>query len=157
EAKHAFQEPLPPRDLAPDAPAIRAANFSPNDCAGELRRRRLPVERDGGPAAGIAVPVRITGEMHGVRFVPPGKKSVYGKLDCRLALVLEDLARVLERHGVVRVRVDNLYRPRAHLPGRRTSSQHRYGLAIDVVGFELSSGVALSVERDWLGSPESVP
>ena len=93
--------------------------------------------------------------MHGVRFLPPGRKSVYGKLDCRLALALDDFAHVLERHGVVRVRVDNLYRPRARLPGRRTSSQHRYGLAIDMMSLELANGTELSVERDWQGVPET--
>jgi hypothetical protein len=118
---------------------------------GELKRRSLPVERDRGPAEGIAVPVRITGEMDGVQFVAPGKKSVYGKLDCRLALALDELARVLAPRGVVVVRVDNLYRPRARLPGGRKRSQHRYGLAIDLVAFGLADGTELSVEHDWHG------
>jgi hypothetical protein len=155
EMTHAFQQPLPPRELARDAPARRAANISPASCAAELRRRKLPVERDRGPAPGVAVPVRITGDINGVRFLPPGRKSVYGKLDCRLALALDDFARVLERHGVVRVRLDNLYRPRARLPGRRTSSQHRYGLAIDMMAMELANGTELLVERDWQGVPET--
>ena len=101
--------------------------------------------------------MRITGPLRGVRFVTPGKKSIYGKLDCRLALVLDELAGVLERHGVASVRVDNLYRPRAKLPGRRTSSQHRYGLAVDVMAFELADGTTLSVESDWHGEIGSTP
>jgi hypothetical protein len=118
---------------------------------GELKRRGLPVERDTGAAQGIAIPVRVTGDMHGVRFFAPGRKSVYGKLDCRLALALDELASVLSRHGVVVVRVDNLYRPRARLPGRRKHSQHRYGLAIDLVAFGLADESELSVENDWHG------
>ena len=71
--------------------------------------------------------MRVAGPLRGIRFVTPGKKSVYGKLDCRLALVLDDLASVLERHGVASVRVDNAYRPKARLPGRRTSRRMASG------------------------------
>ncbi len=157
EPQHAFQTPLPPRELARDAPAVGAANLSPSACLAELRKRKLAVERDGGTASGIATPVRITGPLRDVRFVAPGKKSVYGKLDCRLALVLDELAGVLARHGVASVRVDNLYRPKAKLPGRRTSSQHRYGLAADIVSFELADGTELSLERDWHGERGTAP
>ncbi|HVR21330.1 MAG TPA: extensin family protein [Polyangiaceae bacterium] len=157
EPQHAFQAPLPARELARDAPAVGAANLSPSACLAELRKRKLAVERDGGAASGIATPVRVTGPLSDVRFVAPGKKSVYGKLDCRLALVLDELAGVLARHGVASVRVDNLYRPKAKLPGRRTSSQHRYGLAVDVMAFELTDGTTLSVESDWHGEIGSAP
>jgi hypothetical protein len=37
------------------------------------------------------------------------------------------------------------------LPGRRTHSQHRYGLAIDLVAFGLADESELSVENDWQG------
>jgi hypothetical protein len=155
--EHAFQEPLPPRELARDAPAVRAANLSPSACLAELRKRNLPFVRDTSAAPGVAVPVRISGPLRGVRFVAPGKKSVYGKLDCRLALALDDFVTVLERHGVVAVRVDNLYRPKARLPGRRTSSQHRYGLAADITAFELADGGVLSIETEWRSPIGSVP
>jgi hypothetical protein len=154
---HAFQEPLPTRELQRDASAWFTSNLSPGACAAELRRRNLPVAREAGAASGIAVPVRITAAMHGVRFITPSRRSVYGKLDCRLALALDEMARVLERHSVVAVRVDNLYRPRARLAGTRTRSQHRYGLAIDVMSFELATGTELSVEHDWNGALESLP
>jgi hypothetical protein len=157
ETGHAFQEPLPPRELARDAPASRAANLSPSQCLAELRKRNLAVERDTGPASGIAAPVRITGPLRNVRFIAPGRKSVYGKLDCRLALALDELAGVLERHGVVAVRVDNIYRPKARLPGRRARSQHRYGLAMDLMAFDLADGSSLVVEHDWKGTPDGVP
>lgn len=157
ETGYPFQEPLPPRELARDAPASRAANLSPSACLAELKRRDLAVERDTGPASGIAAPVRITGPLRNVRFIAPGRKSVYGKLDCRLALALDELASVLERHGVVAVRVDNIYRPKARLPGRRAKSQHRYGLAIDLMAFDLADGSSLVVEHDWKGAPDGVP
>jgi hypothetical protein len=157
ETGHAFQAALPPRLLERDSPAFIVSNLSPGACSAELRRRKLPIAREAGAASGIAIPVRITGPMHGVRFLTPSRKSVYGKLDCRLALALDELAQVLERHGVVAARVDNLYRPRARLPGRRARSQHRYGLAMDVMSFQLASGIELSVEHDWRSPLESFP
>jgi hypothetical protein len=157
EPTYAFHQPLPPRELTREAPAMRAANLSPSACLAELRKRQLPFTRDGGAAAGVAAPVRVAGSVRGIRFVTPGKKSVYGKLDCRLALVVDELAGVLERHRVASVRVDNAYRPKARLPGRRTSSQHRYGLAIDVTAFELSDGSVLSVESEWHGELGTAP
>ena len=126
-------------------------------CRSELKSRGLAFQPAGGPALGIAAPLRITGPLQGVRFVTPGKRSVFGKLDCRLALVLDDMARILQAHGVVEVRIDNMYRPRARLPraGKRRRlkpSQHSYGLAADVVAFQLAGGRTLDVERDWHGT-----
>jgi hypothetical protein len=60
----------------------------------------------------------------------------------------------------VAVHVDNLYRPRAHLPGKRKPSQHGYGLAADIFGFTLADGRKLVVERDFhgaIGSPACGP
>lgn len=114
----------------------------------------------GGPAKGIATPLRLKGPLHGVTFVTPGGKSPYGMLDCRLALTLDQLSEVLARHGVTRVLIDNLYRPGAKLPGSRKPSQHGYGLAADIVGFVLEGGQELSVEHDWgaeLGDPVCGP
>ncbi len=138
----------------------RIANASPGGCRTELKRRKLPVSFVGGNVKGIATPVRLTGELRGVRFIAPGKKSVYGMLDCRLAIVLDELSAVLAEQGVTAVHVDNFYRPRAHLPGSRKRSQHAYGLAIDIYGFTLSDGTTLVVERDFhgaIGSPTCGP
>jgi hypothetical protein len=157
EGAYAFREPLPSRELARSSSALFVSNLSPAGCAAELRRRNLPVTRDTGAAVGVSGPVRITGAMHGVRFVTPSRKSIYGKLDCRLALALDELSKVLQRHGVVRARVDNLYRPNARLAGTHKRSQHRYGLAVDVVSFELESGLELSVEHDFHGALENPP
>jgi hypothetical protein len=113
-----------------------------------------------GPSPGVANPVRIGGPIGNVRFIAPGRKSVYGKLDCRLALVLASFAEILEAHGVATVLVDNLYRPRARLAGRRVKSQHRYGLAIDVMGFVLKDDSPLMIERDFgadIGRPPCGP
>jgi hypothetical protein len=147
-----FNEPLSGPGLPREAPAVRNANLSPAQCRAETRRRKLPVRAVGGDARGIAVPLRLDGPLRGVRFVAPGRRSPYGLLDCRLALTLDDLAEVLAAHGVVEVRVDNMYRPRAHLPGSRKRSQHAYGLAADITQMKLADGRTLVVERDFQGA-----
>lgn len=161
---HEFQEPLLGAVVFAKTPAHRWANLSPAACNAELVRRNLPATGAGRPTPGVANPRRLAGPLHGVRFVTPGKKSALGVLDCRLLLTLNDMAEVLAKHDVVSVRVDNFYRPNAHLPGRRTKSQHAYGLAMDVWGFTLKDGHELSVERDWGGGvgekacgPDSTP
>lgn len=158
-----FQEPLPPPRLPASAPAMRYANLSPVDCRKVLAERELPVRRDHGPAKGVATPLRLSAPLHGVRFIAPRSPSPFGKLDCRLALALDELAEVLEPFGVSSVRVDNMYRPHARLR-RGKKSQHAYGLAVDIMELGLSDGRSLVVERDWhapVGSspcgPEAAP
>lgn len=140
---------------------MKVANLSPHQCWKELTRRKLAARRVGGNAKGVATPVRLSGPMNGVAFVTPGARSVYGTLDCRLALALEELSRVLASHSVAEVYIDNLYRPRARLPGKRKKpSQHSYGLAVDVMGFKLVDGRRLVVEADFqgeLGAPPCGP
>jgi hypothetical protein len=155
-----FTAPLPARETMPKSSATRFASLSSTQCRAELRKRGIKSKGPGKPAPGVASPLRLDGPLHGVRFVAPGAKSVYGILDCRLALVLGELAPLLARHGVVGVRVDNMYRPKAKLPGRHKPSQHSYGLAVDIYGFELAGGKVLEIESDWhgaLGSPPCGP
>ena len=148
-----YQEPLPPLVVAKSSKASRLASLSTSQCRAELGRRKLSgVTRFKAAKAGVAAPVRLTGPVNGVRFLTPGAKSPYGILDCRLAVTLAELAEVLRRHDVIEVRVDNMYRPRAHLPGRKKPSQHSYGLAIDMTRFKLADGSELIVERDFEGA-----
>ena len=146
-----YQAPLPSPLVSNTSPASRWAGLSGPQCLAELGRRKLGVTRSRGMAAGVSTPVRVTGPINGVRFLTPGAKSPYGILDCRLALALSDLATVLRRHDVVEARVDNMYRPRAHLPGKKKPSQHSYGLAIDMTQVKRSDGTELVVERDFDG------
>lgn len=130
---------------------MRYANLSPAQCRKELARRKLKLKRWHGAAKGVATPLRFDGDIGGIRYVAPGGKSPYGILDCRLALTLDELAKVLKRHDVVEVRLDNIYRPGAKLPGRRSKSQHAHGLAADITVFKLADGRRLVVEEHWLG------
>jgi Extensin-like protein C-terminus len=146
-----YLEPLPSPFVSKGSLASRWASLSPQQCLNEVTRRKLEVKRWRGAALGVATPVRVKGPLGGVRFVTPGGKSPYGILDCRLALTLTELGQVLRRHGVVEVRVDNMYRPKARLPGRKKPSQHSYGLAIDLTRLKLDDGTELIVERDFQG------
>jgi hypothetical protein len=147
-----YLEPLPSKLVPRSSKASRTASLSPQQCARELAQRKLGVTRWKGFAAGVATPVRVTGEIAGVRFVTPGRKSPYGILDCRLAVELSELSQVLLKHDVVEARVDNMYRPRARMPGRKKPSQHAHGLAIDMTRFKLKDGTELIIERDFHGA-----
>lgn len=147
-----YQEPLPSPFVAKSSSASRFASLSGPQCLAEMTRRKLAVKRFRGAASGVNTPVRVTGPLGGVRYVTPGAKSPYGILDCRLALTLAELGTLLGKHGVIEVRVDNMYRPKAHLPGKKKPSQHSYGLAIDLTQLKLADGTELNVERDFEGA-----
>lgn len=148
----AYTQPLPSPIVAKTSPASKWAGLSAQQCLAEVARRKLGVTRFRGAAVGVQTPVRVTGPIGGVRFATPGKKSPYGIMDCRLALALSDLAPLLKRYDVVEARVDNMYRPHAHLPGKKKPSQHSYGLAADVTRFKRADGTELIVERDFQGA-----
>lgn len=147
-----YAEPLPSPIVPKSSLASRWAGLSGASCWAEVTRRKLPVTRFRGAAVGVATPLRVTGPLGGVRFVTPGKKSPYGILDCRLALALSDLAPLLQRYDVVEVHIDNMYRPKAHLPGKKKPSQHSFGLAVDLTRLKLADGSELVVERDFAGA-----
>lgn len=158
--RHPFHEPLPERALPASAPAMRYANLSPSQCRAEVKKRKIAVARSKQPAKGVATPMRFSGEMNGVRLLTHRAPSPFGVMDCRLALTFDDLTRVLAEHGVVQIRIDNMHRPGAKLPGRRKRSQHAYGLAIDIMSLKLADGRTLSVQDDWhaaIGDPACGP
>lgn len=146
-----YQLPLGNTLTSRKAMGTRDVNLARGTCRAELRRRHIrffPVKS----AVGIADPMRFSGPLRGVRFVMPGPKSVYSLLDCRLLLLLDDLSEVLASEGVTTVYVDGMYRPKAHLPGKKDLSQHALGLAVDIHSFGVKGGRMLNVERDFHGS-----
>jgi Extensin-like protein C-terminus len=147
-----YSEPLLSPIVAKTSLASRWAGLSAPQCLAEVARRKLGVTRFRGAAVGVATPVRVTGPIGGVRFVTPGSKSPYGILDCRLALALSELAPLLKRYDVIEARVDNMYRPHAHLPGKQKPSQHSFGLAADLTRLKRADGTELVVERDFQGT-----
>lgn len=149
--ERSYLTPTADAGTSPKAWATRYANLQPAACRAELRRRHIAAAPAYGMALGIAAPMRLVGPLHGVRFVAPGPKSVHGMLDCRLVLLLDDLSTLLDEHGVSVVYVDGFYRPKAHLPGSKSPSQHAFGLAIDIHGFGTKDGRSLVIERDFAG------
>jgi hypothetical protein len=133
------------------AMGTKYADLAPASCRAEVRRRHIPIIAVKS-AAGIVDPMRLAGKLRGVHFVTPGPKSVHGILDCRLVVLLDDLSDVLASEGVATVYVDGLYRPKAHLPGKKALSQHALGLAIDIHSFGTKDGRALVIERDFAGA-----
>lgn len=131
--------------------AGKYANLSPAACRMEVRKRKIAAVADHGLAVGISAPMRITAPLHSVRVIAPGRKSVHGKLDCRLVLLLDELCGTLAEFGVASVHVDGFYRPRAHLPGKKSPSQHAYGLAVDIHALGMRDGRSLVIERDFAG------
>ena len=154
-----FRDAMPDPVLPPSAPAMEHLKLSSSQCKKALSARKLPFIRAKG-ARGVAIPVRIDGPIDGVEFRAPGNTSKFGILDCRLALVLADLAPILKRHGVIAIRIDNMYRPNARFKRGRKQSQHALGLAVDIFSFVFSDGVALEVEDSWpsqIGAPVCGP
>lgn len=151
DVERSYRVPLGSHKTHQKSLATRYANLQPAACRAELRHRKIAAVRAVGMAVGIASPMRLVGPLRGVRFVTPGPKSVHGKLDCRLVLLLDELASLLDQSGVSVVYVDGFYRPRAHLPGKKAPSQHSYGLAMDIHAFGTKDGSTLLVERDFSG------
>jgi hypothetical protein len=150
-----FRKVLPGNHLPPGAAASRYASFSSATCRAEVRRRKLAI-KPAGVASNVGAPMRVTGPFHGVKYVTPSSK--YGLFDCRLALALDDMAKLLAPYGVAEIHVDNIYRPGARLPGRKNKpSQHSYGLAVDIMALKLADGRKLSVEHDWHGERGKPP
>lgn len=146
-----YAENTPVQGVAAKAIGSQIAELQPWQCRAALRTRKIPVAHPGQPARGVASPLRLMGPVRGIHVVSPGRKSVYGILDCRLAVLLYEVAPLLESLGVSHIFVDNFFRPRAHLPGKRVPSQHAFGLAVDIHSFRLTDGTVLVVERDFHG------
>lgn len=161
--RYAFQTPLPHPKPPPDAAVERYADLSTPSCLSQLRARKLPVKPARRRYAGMSAPVELHGPLHGVRFHVP--RTIYGRLDCRLALLLDDWAKQLASEGVRAVHVNNMYRPGSSVAPKergkpKKPSQHAAGLAIDVIAFELADGTRLDIEHDFhgvLGEPVCGP
>lgn len=142
----------------PDAAESRATRYAalPADrCLDVLRRRDVPFKLVE-PTRGVDTPVRLTAPLRGVRFRPASQMLIDDEdhrtiADCRLALALDDLARILRRRGVVEVEYYSMYRRRGAgwiKPGMR----HQGARALDLVSVRLSTGVTYTVRGDFHGS-----
>ncbi|HXC29700.1 MAG TPA: extensin family protein [Stellaceae bacterium] len=109
-----------------------------------------PVMMSGGdPRCHVAEPVKVS------QIEAPFSRPVV--MSClladRFALFEHSAAQKLAMQtlGHYIVRIDHLgaYACRASTGHRDRLSEHAYGLAIDISGFQLSDGTLVNVERDW--------
>ncbi len=138
------------------AAALRYASLDRATCETELVARGASFDRVDS-ARGVVAPIRLRGPLSGVTYrsmLAPAQRrtSPYEILDCRLALALDDLAKVLAKHDVVEVVHYSMYRPPAGkapliAPGKR----HSGALAIDVGALVTKDGRTLVVEKDFHG------
>ena len=150
----AFREPMP--DAVLSAPASQYANLSPAACKREAAKRKLPLKD--ASAKGVAAPMRLTGPLHGVRFITAPAPSPFGVADCRLLLALDDFAEVLASFDVKSVQLDSMFRSKARIAGRKNkTSQHAHAMAADIVAFTFDSGRRLVVEGNWGASIGDTP
>jgi hypothetical protein len=141
---------------SPQTPAVRYAKLDASTCQAELARRKVPFV-PAAPTPGVAMPIRLTGGIRGIRFrsaLPPAQRttSPYEVLDCRLAVALDDFAAILERYDVREVIHYSAYRPPPRsLPAGTPVKEHAAGLALDAAKFVRADGSTLDVERDFHG------
>ncbi|HWU85913.1 MAG TPA: extensin family protein, partial [Kofleriaceae bacterium] len=157
-ARPAAPRPSPftaPAD-ATSSPAYRYGQLSQVDCEAELKKRNIGFVRES--ARGVLAPVRLTGPLQGVLF----RTDVDDKLrattpweiaDCRLVLSLDDLAGILQQHGIVEVRHFSMYRPPAKgWPDGKIGTRHDGALALDAARFVGKDGTVLDVDKHFHGA-----
>jgi hypothetical protein len=102
-------------------------------------------------ACQIDTPVFFATPIHHVDFRETGRRLAEHLLvACDMALVLDRFSRVLSQLNVVEVEHVGTYNCRGVAGSTRLSS-HAQGRALDVKGFERTSGIPVRVLRDWNG------
>jgi hypothetical protein len=126
------------------------------------RLHDLGVDFDAGPAArGIAIPVTVKLPLNGIGYRSGATMRSTHFMDCELALALYRAAIVWKQKDVTIVRDYGIYNYRCinqtvepPCPGSKLS-QHSFGNAIDLAGFETRDGVYYSVNDDWVIDPDA--
>ncbi|MBA3457906.1 MAG: extensin family protein [Deltaproteobacteria bacterium] len=135
--------------------AYRYGGMSAEQCEAELVAREIPVTAE--PSPGVLAGVRLTGPLHGVTFRTRHSKetrapSRWEVADCRLVLALDDMAAVLEPHGIVEVVHYSMYRPPSKSwPEDKLATRHAGALALDAGQFIDRDGVIYDVDADFSG------
>lgn len=111
---------VPDPAVAEASPAYRYANMSDAEAIAEIDRRGiLYTKLDSVP--GVRAPIRLTGRLHGVNVrssLPPDQRvtSMFEILDARLALAIDELCAVLEKHDIDELVHFTMYRPNVSAP-----------------------------------------
>lgn len=120
---------------------------SEHECLDALAREGIHATLAPPRSTPVAVPVQITGPIHGVRLhsTHPDRPI---ELACEMALRLADIADVAKQHGVVAMAIMSTYRDHPKV------SFHSLGLAIDIPRFLTRDGDLL-VSRDFQVTPNT--
>ncbi|HJS33283.1 MAG TPA: extensin family protein [Alphaproteobacteria bacterium] len=137
----------------------QVARPSGQACYAALGERGAHFARASPPANG---PCRVRDGVSLVRGVAVLDRPAV--MDCRLALALNDFEREImqpaaARHfgrKVARIHYLGAYSCRPVAGQARRLSEHAFGLAIDIAGFELDDGAAIVVKDHWrAGGPRA--
>lgn len=135
--------------------AYRYGRMTAAECEAELVTREIPFAAE--PSRGVLAGVRLTGPLHGVTFrtTEPADRRATSRWeigDCRLVLALDDMATVLEAHGIVEVVHYSMYRPPSESwPEDKLATRHAGALALDAARFIDRDGVTYDVDDDFSG------
>ena len=147
---------IPAQSVSHASRAYRYANLTNREAQAELDARAIPYRPASPPLPGVRLPIRLTGQLHGVTIhsaLPPAqrKDTPFEILDARLALALDDFCLILAEHDVVEVVHFTMYRPPTTTPKERNAPQTRHpgGLAIDVGALRKKNGEWLAVGPHW--------
>lgn len=100
-------------------------------------------------AGGIDYPIKLTGELGGIRIRGNGKQAPTAYLDCRLAEALLAWTPTLRAAGITAIDHYSMYRKNAKVAGTSKPSGHASGFAIDAARFHFADGTEVGVLDDW--------
>src|SRR5687768_8912810 len=141
EAKPAKHRPKRPRTTVEgdfsDSRAFAYGSLDRSACLAELKKRKASFS-EVDDARGVAIPIRLKGPLGGVTYrteLPPTQRPTtpHEVMDCRLALALDDLSAILQKHDIDEVLIFSAWRPPAKSwPKDKPAIRHPGGLAIDI-------------------------
>jgi hypothetical protein len=142
---------VPPAAEMLAAPAYVYANASNDELRALIAARELPFAELSEPVAGVRMPGRLTGPLHGVwvHGTEPAHAadSPFEIIDGRLALALADFCKMLAEAGIVELLHYTILRPVASATA--PLMRHSGALAIDLGAVKHRDGQWLRVKRDW--------
>lgn len=130
QAKTAWVSPERPAATLSTPQAVTPPMTPPTtsgSCLSELDQGRVAYDALGA-TRGVTTPVKVTGELGGIRYIPLGGLPLIA--DCRFAVTLMRLGPLLRELGVSEMYYSGAYVYRMSSKGRL--SLHANGLAIDV-------------------------
>jgi hypothetical protein len=145
---------VPPSAEMENTPAYLYANASNEEVRQRIVERAIPFVETVEGAAGVRMPGRLTGPLHGVwvHGTDPSRADVlpYEIIDGRLALALDDFCQLLADAQIVELLHYTIYRPSSTAATGGTGlTRHAGALAIDVGALKYENGEWLRVKRDW--------